>query len=219
MNSPVTDDRDSVHSNSEETVSPVVCRASVNFLEKYTYYFDYPAIEHSGYIEISTNNIIVWFPEKTSTETYIQSFSQNVLLFVDKHLKFSYSWLPIYTVNDFLKCKELLSKCYLEFKKMCSYSPDFTYVYYPHCHNELFTECNSSYFHITCLENYTTTSIEINSLKTQHVSHQENTNDKVHVQFFIGPNQIFSSHELFGLLDDATYNQVLQFILYKLVKY
>jgi len=101
--------------------------------EKFNYYFDFPQSVEKGYIEILENEINLFFPIMDLVEHSKYSLNQRVLLFINGQLLFSYDWLPIYTNNDLIKIKEMLTKCYYVFSdkiKNQTENIDYTPIFY-----------------------------------------------------------------------------------------
>jgi len=181
--------------------------------DKYLYHFDFPELTESGYIEIFPQKIIVHFPDKNVSSKIQNTSNQNSLLYINKKLKFSYDWLPIYTQADLFRIKDMLTKCYYEFYKF----KDTTVInednnYWPVYHNERIKEYKTPNFNYYCFENSFVSSIELNIPITS--SHQ---NSGPYVQFCIGSNTIFDSQKDI-LLPPDEYFFIVILILFKLIK-
>lgn len=181
--------------------------------EKYAYRFDNPNIE-LGYVTISENNVILTFPEKVEDEIYIHNtINQNVMLHLDNQILFDYNWLPICTINDHLKCKDMLYKCYQEFMLMshCTYRTS-AYVS-PRYYESLVTTFNNQNFNIYCLENMFQTSIQLEIKEEEEDENQS----PIQFQIYCGKKLVFCSSML--TLNKDAVHFIVVFILYKLLKY
>lgn len=188
--------------------------------EKYLYYLDCPHVSESACIEISEQKITVIFPEKKNfTNTEQQRKLQNILLFINNQLKFSSDWLPCYTENDFLKIKDMLSKCYSEFLKQSNYDVCDYNSYKAMYYDSLVTCLQKKSYSLNCYEDYYNTSIEISISKNEKTELPFQEVEPVIVEFFIGTNQIFCSRDLYTVNMSANdYNYLLNCILFKLLK-
>lgn len=193
---------------------------SHKFSEKYVYHFDLPTLSQLGYVNIVDNKIIVVFPEKKSETNLTEFYVQNISLFINNQLKFSYLWLPIYSQHDDYKIKDMLSKCYFEFLKKNNYKNCMLYDSEPYkalyCdHSE--TVINDKFFSVTCFEDNFNTALEINICKRETVISCENVID---VEFFIGQHKIFCSQSCFKkFMTSENYTYIISFLLYKIVKF
>lgn len=190
------------------------------YSEKFIYHFDYPELKESGHITIQPKLITIFFPEINHTQSFSNYYGHNVTLYINKHLKFTYQWLPIYTLQDFYKIKEILYKCYNEFKRL--------YCKQEYCHdnynamnsynNELVTQMNTLYYSIYCFENNYTTSIDITINNEFPPLLPQPNYLNVNIEIFIGNNKIFcSKSDLQNLCyEDAL--RILIFILFKIAK-
>jgi hypothetical protein len=191
-----------------------------NSSEKFIYHFDYPNLIESGYVNILENKIIILFPEKKfdnvqQKECYLSY--QDVLLFINKQLKFSYSWLPIYTINDFYRIKDMLCKCLIEFRKNTNLIHNFENYYYPKYYNEVVTEIKNDFFQINCFENKWTTTIEIDFQNNENKKFKLDDTLPI-LEIYIGKNLVFSSND-YNCLCKTDVFFLLDFILHKMLKY
>lgn len=193
---------------------------SYKFTEKYVYYFDQQTVLQSGYVDISDKKITVVFPEKKSNTNQKELSVQNITLFINNQLNFSFSWLPIYSQNDYYKIKDMLSKCYFEFLRKNNYENCMLYDSLPYRalyfdHSE--TVIIDKYFSVNCFEDYFNTSLEINICKKETTIPSANGID---VEFFIGHHKIFCSQSsLKNFMTGENYTYVISFLLYKLIKF
>lgn len=190
------------------------------FREKYLYQFDYPYLLESGFVKTSKNKIIASFPEKnvqSSSETF-QS-NQNVQLYINNQLKFSYQWLPIYSAQDLLKVKDILTKCYYDYKKFTNSQKDImseTLIYYPIFHQETLTKGTSSSVSVRCFENPFNSTIEVNTVKS--TGNYTYNHDWPIVEIWIGKYNVFCSSTDLNMSPQEN-KFVTEFILNKLVKF
>ncbi len=193
--------------------------SNVNNSQKFIYHFDWPGLQESGFVEISKTNIMVVFPEKTSLPQNVSDIcNYNVLLFINNQLKFSYQWLPVYTLSDYYKVQEMLCKCLYEFKKLCSVNElndiqQLQCIYLSNYCNEIITSYENNNIKIYCFEDYTNTSLEININKQTEYIDIEN---KFDIQFYIGKHQILKFSDL--NLNSPELYDLFSFLLYKLIK-
>jgi len=183
--------------------------------DKYIYHFDFPELLESGFVEISSQKINVHFPDKKISSKYQNTYTnnQNVLLYINNELKFSYDWLPIYTQYDLLRIKDMLTKCYYEFFKFQNTTiVDDDISYCPFYYNEHVKEYKTNNFSYYCFENGFITSMEVNLPKSK-----PNHTLEPCIQFYIGSNMIFDSQKDIVLPFDE-YVGLLAKILYKLIK-
>jgi len=185
------------------------------FSKKYIYDFDYPGIDESGYIEIEANHIKVCFPEKKCETT--KTFNiRSVMLFINKQLKFSFDWLPIYSYTDYYRIKDMLNTCLFEF--LPYYKPlkcltNLNSNYVSQYNTSTVLHYHDSLFDIQCFEDYYNMNINVNFKEEKLSDSYSNTID---IQFYIGSNRIFSTLDL-PVTSSMIYD-VLEFILFKLAK-
>lgn len=185
--------------------------------EKFAYYFDYPNLGESGYVEILSNKIVLLFPEKKDVAPEAYKYNQSISLHLNKHIKFSYQWLPIYTISDFFKVKEMISKVYYEIKKHTDlYDPSQSFNYCTKFHDSVLTTFNTDSFFVSCFENNYNTVIEVELKKNLH--HKPFTSN-VSLEIYIGKNKVFTTDELFSVLNENDFYFLLTFIVFKLLKY
>lgn len=194
--------------------------------EKFTYSFDFPNQSQVGYVESQNNRILIIFPEQWNFN-HVQTFpyTQKVQLILNNKRCLSYDWLPIYSVNDFFRVKDMFSKSFLEYvnkteqnqfmlhKKAFAHAKQFS---------EQFTVCETKYFVINCIEDAYNSSISVNfkldNLPLSHLS--PCSTEPVHVQIVIGGNLVFCTQrdilKSVGCVRAMTF--LTQFILHKLIK-
>lgn len=179
-------------------------------VEKILYRFD---SNECGFIEITSNNIEIHFPEKCGDE---KTFSnQEIQLFVNECLLFHSNWLPIYSASDYFKCKTMF---FLSYQMYCNalqqlyYTPNVSDPYYS---DEIVTHINNDTFSIYSFENPSLCSVEINVHKED--SDNEQTVPKFSLQIFIGSNLVVDTNREFKNCSSVHY--ILQFLLSKLSKY
>jgi hypothetical protein len=188
--------------------------------EKFTYNFDFPNQIQPGYVDIENNKVVLIFPEPSSTYVPKYPHTQSVQLFLNRQLVFSYSWLPIYSLNDFYRVKDMIAKGFQEYsnkthrnefmapKTICSNAKQY---------EEMFTICETNKFYLSCLEDAYTSSITLDLKSTNSESNL--MLNPMHCQIFIGSNLIFcTQRDLLPCLDPSMIHFVTQFILYKLLK-
>jgi len=192
-----------------------------NASEKYIYTFDFPQINDVGYVTVYPNKIIVHFPDKANipSDNGITPRT-DVVMFINNQQKFSYQWLPIYSLTDFYKIQDMLIKCYTEFSIFTEWSfYDYTQIHknYFKYYSDHITNYESNSFQIKCSENIYTTSLEITVNNPKTSLNVTNTTD-LHFQIFIGKYLLFcSQRDLVGIPIYEMYF-IINFILQKLIK-
>lgn len=192
-------------------------RKKINTLERYYYHFDYPELSEWGLIAISAEQIILQFPEKKS-DVIPNSFKnyKHFNLIINNQVRFDLQWLPIYTVNDFHKTKDMIYKCYSEFykkifpNKISSQIHDFNPVHY----NSQYTHHTFENCKITCLEDSSLTNIEI-VFENQSQSHLIDKVSKCqHLKFkiYIGKHLILCNDKDFS--NNLSYSSNINFLTY-----
>ena len=187
------------------------------YSEKYMYYFDYPGLCESGYVETSPNNITIKFPEKKNV-TLKDEFccNQDVMMFINNQQLFAYQWLPIYTVQDFYKVKDIFNRCYFEYSKLTNWNHFENAYCFSTNHNDKITNYNKQSFKLSCFENLYCTSIDIliPITTTKHTYFSS-----IEVQIYIGTNLIFNNKRDFkNMLSVHDVYFLTNFILNKLNK-
>lgn len=193
--------------------------------EKYNYNFDFPSNQlQTGYVEISNSKIIIMFPELRESPLHFQKFAhtQSVQLIINRQVMFSYDWLPIYSVKDFWRVKDMLNKAFFEYsnktqrnhfmaqKVMCNQTRQF---------NLLSTMCDTDKFYLTCIEDEYSSTISLD-LKTSCLQPPSNRNlESTCVEIYIGNSLMFCTSRDLQTLDRPLQHFVTQFILHKLIKH
>ncbi len=203
------DDDDVDHQNNKPTKE---------FLQKYCYHFDYPAVQESGYLELTNNKIVLSFPEKpTITVNNGYNFNQTVHIFVNKQLVFDFDWIPIYSESDYVKVFDVFAKTLSEYTYYCQghyYVPTYNSVTPRYCSN-IATVYNTTLFNLYCYESRYTTSIEIDVL-TNVIQPSLNQNICI-FQLCIGNNINLCTENTFKYLDTPSVHFIIQFILNKII--
>jgi hypothetical protein len=72
-----------------------------------------------------------------------------------RQLVFSYDWLPIYSLNDFYRVKDMVAKSFEEFSHK-THRNQFMSQKTPYAHSkqfdEIYTVCETDKFNLNCLE-------------------------------------------------------------------
>ena len=204
-----------VENNSDNSVFKVI---EDTYSERFMYYFDYPGLCESGYVETSPNKITIKFPEKKNV-TLKDEFccNQDVMMFINNQQLFAYQWLPIYTLQDFYKVKDIFNRCYFEYSKLTNWNHFENAYYFSTNHNDKITSYNKQSFKLSCFENLYCTSIDIfipiTTTKNTYFS-------SIEVQIYIGTNLIFSNKRDFkNMLFVHDVYFLTNFILNKLNKF
>lgn len=185
--------------------------------QKYFYHFDFQNLTESGYVEIFQDKIILLFPDKhnlseNTKDSYI--YNKNVNVFINKHIKFSYQWLPIYTFLDFQKIKDMLSKVYYEFLRLVQWLDYENYGYeFSRYYSELVTVSKAESYTLNCFEDIYNISIDLELKERSNIIPIKTPFD---LQIYIGSNLIFCIKRDLKLLDFYDLCYVLSFILQKI---
>ena len=189
--------------------------------EKLFYNFDYPLLAEDGWIEISDTSIVLTFPEKPNVHVNdAYDINQNSQLFVNNQMVFALDWLPIYTVLDYFRVKDMLEKCLQSYSHLINTD---NFVPHKYCWNptKMFTSAVTNYhkgddFILYCYEDSNMSSIQL----TLPENDKCNTEVTLNVQICIGKNIVFcAQRDLSSLSNENDIHYILQFILYKLLKY
>ena len=204
-----------VENNADNNVYTVI---EDTYSERFMYYFDYPGLCESGYVETSPNKITIKFPEKKNV-TLKNEFccNQDVMMFINNQQLFAYQWLPIYTLQDFYKVKDIFNRCYFEYSKLNNWNHFENAYFFSTNHNDKITSYNKQSFKLSCFENLYCTSIDIfipiTTTKNTYFS-------AIEVQIYIGTNLIFSNKRDFkNMLSVHDVYFLTNFILNKLNKF
>jgi hypothetical protein len=202
--------------NIDETPpSEVMSEPQKSVIEKYYYQFDNSDLNEFGYVQIDKKKIVVFYPAKLDNEYYLnEKTGHNVYFYVDKKLIFDYSWLPICTNADLIKCKDMLYKCYNELLK---HGSCFFNTSNCHCnwYEHLVTTFDNKCYFLSSFENKIQTNIELEIKQNEIDTPQE----IIHFQIFLGNNLLFCSKEILQMYKPETVNFIITFILNKLLKY
>lgn len=180
--------------------------------EKFSYHFDNPLLKESGYIQIFEKRIEVLFPEQIEKSQLYVPVRQ---FYINKQLVFHTNWLAITTSMDLVKCQDILYRLYCEYIRVI-------YWHAPGSHatskfyNESSSLYNNSLYSLSCYENCTTTSIELD-LKMHGYYDTTEQNKPFHVQLYIGPHRVFCSETHLSNLDAESVHFILSYVLYKLI--
>ena len=193
----------------------------VELSEKYTYHFDFPCLQESGYVEIQKNKLVILFPEKnTSHEKEAYIYHQNILFFINNQVKFSFQWLPIYSIQDLYRIRDMFFQSATEFQKMIQQSFDEHWVpdgqqssrYY----SEVVFRYKTKYFSIKCFENSLNSTIELSLPK--HCDQPITNRIPKIFQIFIGNNLVFCSERDLSNLNLNHKYFIILFLLQKCIK-
>ena len=209
-----------IQENIEDILHEMRCKDNEEASAKYFYHFDSPTLMESGYVKISERIITLFIPnKKNSPNDNIIMQTQNVSLFINNQQAFSYQWLPITSLNDLYKIKDMLNRCYNVFTQLSEWQ------YYDHSlqpepyryYNEIVTKDQNKYYSIECFENMYNTSINVNTTTTIYKCNS--TGNDIKFNIFIGDNLIFCSVRDFKNMPLQYMYSLLNLIMYKLIKY
>jgi len=214
-----------------------------------TYYnFDNAAITSPGYVEIRENTVHLHFPEIPSSAEKPNINYKCVQIFINNHLHFNFDWLPFYSLYDSVRIMDMVIKSYELF---CNMIQGYFYSPFPHTNKSNYTYSSiitqikvKNKFQIYCLEDYVTTSIQINfknpnkndkklietKTETETTIHNEIEKETINqyelnnlsetpffFQITIGNNCVFDSKRDFNGLEQSNINFLVQLILHKII--
>lgn len=185
--------------------------------EKYNYYFDWPQL--LGYIHVYKQQITLQLPEISADfdpKTHFLKGVQDINITINNQHIFSTSWLPIHTLSDVYKFKDMFGKAYRHYYNFSPYRYPLNYQVMPYLHNSIQQHFKTPFVDIDVVEKQHDTTIQINTHTTdlQTLEHVE----FLHTQIFIGPHLIFCSENTFNTLDIRSFYYVMSYILYTLAK-
>ena len=191
--------------------------------EKYSFYFDYPMLTEHGSVQVFNNFVILTIPQKlNSQDKYLELLgkNQNIQFVFNNQVLFDFNWLPIYTIDDFYKCKHMFYKCYQEYTKLINnYFWPFSY-FENKTYDEHMTVFDYPDYYLSCFESEQLTLIEL-TIKNNNCSKQKNhkAHSPINVEFCIGNNSLFNTKHLLKSLPIDVVHFVISFILFKLIKF
>jgi hypothetical protein len=194
-----------------------------NVTEKYSYNFDFPnSASQIGYVEITNNKIRLMFPELLDSPRHFHKYAhtQSIQLIINRHVMFSYDWLPIYSVKDFYRVKDMLSKAFHEYSNRTQRNHFIAQkVIYNQIRqfNLLSTVIDTDKFHLTCNEDDYSSIISLD-LKCSDFQLPDQTEQPIEVEIYIGHSLMFCTSRDLETLDSHLQHFVTQFILHKLIK-
>jgi len=181
--------------------------------DKFIYRFDDPLVKESAYVQVSNNKIIVQFPVKPDhTRTFTPM--HHVQLYLNKQLLFHSNWLPILTTQDQVKFKHMFQQIWHEYTVLTNVGYWSSSSFVSSMHSERVTTFSKENYYLSCFENNTVTSIELDTKITDLPAHQSSP---IHVQFYFGAHLVFCSETQLYHLNIDTLHFVLSFILLKLM--
>lgn len=190
--------------------------------ETLLYNFDFPMLTESGSVLIADNQIILNFPEKPTISVKDSiKIPQNINVFLENNLRFSFNWIPMHTWADYYRARDMLETCLQSYSYLTgnvNFSPH-TFISNPSkCHDSIITNLTiPNSFSINCLEQSYDTCIQ---LFLQNTTENCEKNEPIHFQICIGKNLIFCTHRDLNLVTHAKHvHFIVQFILYKLLNY
>jgi hypothetical protein len=192
--------------------------------EKYSYNFDFPGNSiQTGYVEIDNNKIVLMFPELQESQMHFQKFAhtQSVQLIINRQVMFSYEWLPIYSIKDFYRVKDMLTKAFHEYSNKTQRNH---FIAQKVMYNQmkqfslLSTMCDTNKFYLSCIEDEYSSTISLDLKSSLFQLPNDRTQEPVNVEIYIGPTLMFCTSRDLQYLDKPLQHFVTQFILHKLIK-
>jgi hypothetical protein len=182
----------------------------------YTYAFDWPTVTESGVLDIQEKTIVAIFPEKLCNRSVEPVPVQNINLFLNQKLVFSYDWLPIYTIFDIARVKSIFSQLFWAFSQKAKITNTYLDSYnYGKIYDSESINIKGCGYYLYCYQDSKNTSLQI-TFDTISDAKEQNTK-KVDLKIFIGKNLVFcTKRDLESLLNDNDFYYVTQFILLKL---
>lgn len=186
--------------------------------EKYTYYFEFPSLTDSGYVEISNQTLTVLFPEQP--ESYSSQHkhynSRSTQLQVNNQLVFCNQWIPTYTFDDCLRIKDMFYKAYKEVVMQ-----DHSVAHYQGCQyiqqDETTMSYNTHSFYLYSSETRYSTTICLNLKTNAKKTTNEHKFPVNYLQIYVGNNLVFCSKTLLNSFQCNDIQFIISFILYKLI--
>lgn len=183
--------------------------------ESYIYQFDQPMSE-TGLLELTSNKIMLKFPEKnTHSECDTVTSNYHVVFFCNNILLFSYQWLPIVSLNDFYKIKDMLKTCMNEYYRLCDLSLPNFYEFSPIYYSENIVQLDQPQFSLKLFENeyYSCVELFFNEKNTEKLVPNK------FVEIYIGKNLVFSENLFLNMnISLKMMHTLVFFILQKLAK-
>jgi hypothetical protein len=194
--------------------------ANVEASEKLLYTFDFPSLEENGWLEISETSIVLTFPERPNV--YVKEavdISQNSQLFLNNQIVFALNWIPMYTITDFYRVKDLLEKCLHSYTRSIGKEHFIPHIY-PWAPIKIYSSAITNFqkekdFILYCYEDLNTSQIQL----TIPENSKSVTDLPLNVQICIGKNIVFCAQRDLSSLSQSDISFIIQFILYKLIKY
>jgi hypothetical protein len=141
----------------------------------YTYAFDWPTVTESGVLDIQEKTIVAIFPEKTGNRPIDSVPIQNINLFLNQKLVFSYDWLPIYTIFDVARVKSIFFQLFGAFSQKAKITSSYLDNYnYGKIYNSESINIKKCGYHLYCYQDSKNTSLQI-TLDTISVAKEQNT--------------------------------------------
>lgn len=131
------------------------------YSQKYVYRFDDPSVQDCAFVHVMNNKIIVQFPIKPDYTQYYQPM-HNVQLYVNRQLIFHSNWLPVQTLQDQFKFKNMFHQIWHEYTLMTDNDWKSS-LFAPFINSECITTVNKPSYKLTCIENYHSTLLELDT--------------------------------------------------------
>ena len=185
--------------------------------EKYAYYFEFPSLTDSGYVEISNQTLTILFPEQPISYSQHKHYnSRSLQLQVNNQLVFCNQWIPTYTFDDCLRIKDMFYKAYKEIV-----AHEHTTANYQGCHYIPQDETTMSYstksFYLYCSETRHSTTICLDLKKNSEKLNLQKPCPVNCLNIVIGNNLVFCSKTLLESIAHNDVQFIISFILYKLI--
>jgi hypothetical protein len=188
------------------------------FSEKLCYNFDFPALTETGYLEINEKKIVLFFPEKSNISVKDSiKLNQKFQFYIDNVLVFCSEWLPIHSLNDYWRFKDMIEKCLHSYAYLSGNNVHSLHTYA--CkdydfYNSLITDVKKDNYSLYCLEDHYNTSVQL----TKANKETDMKHSSFQLQLYIGNNLVLCTDRDFKCLSTNDIYFIVQFVLSKLLK-
>lgn len=192
--------------------------------ESYTYHFDAPDVHAPGTLTIYKNLIVFSFPKYSlqtgDSKEYINANQKNVQLIINNRLCFNSQWTPVYTQQDWYRMNDMFQQGYQEvlnqsFSWYTTVQHDFKHRF----HHEKKSYLYNNNVSVQSSENLFNTVINLNINCIEQSESNLESGLPVHIQIYLGDELFVCTKSILSNFDFNTVNNVVLFILSKLIKW
>jgi len=187
--------------------------------ETLLYNFEYPMITECGAVKITDHHVFLQFPEKPTVHVeHAVKLRRNITLYVENGQCFSLDWIPIQTVTDFFRVKEMIEKCLQSYSYLLDnkthFSPHTFSVNPINYYESLTTGFTTNSFSLSCFEHTVDTCIQLSVINKEC----DKKEIPLHFQLCIGKHVVFCTERDLKCVDKAKdVHFIVQFILQKML--